>query len=58
MFIDITKLDRKQVKEIVLSAGWWWDAVRAAARAARDAALAAQEKKLREILKAGEWRDE
>ena len=25
MFIDITKLDRKQVKEIVLAAGWWWD---------------------------------
>jgi hypothetical protein len=25
MFIDTTKLDRKQVKEIVLAAGWWWD---------------------------------
>lgn len=25
MFIDITKLDRARVKEIVLAAGWWWD---------------------------------
>lgn len=25
MFIDITKLDRTRVKEIVLAAGWHWD---------------------------------
>jgi hypothetical protein len=25
MFIDITKLDRARVKEIVLAAGWHWD---------------------------------
>jgi DNA-binding Lrp family transcriptional regulator len=25
MFIDITKLDRAKVKEIVLAAGWGWD---------------------------------
>lgn len=25
MFVDITKLDRKQVKEIVTAAGWHWD---------------------------------
>lgn len=39
-------------------AAWWGAGLAAAGDAAWDAARAAQEKKLREILQAGEWSDE
>lgn len=28
MFIDVTKLNRAQVKDVVLAAGWGWDETR------------------------------